>query len=768
MARDNDKGLYLPLRVDLSDWEKDLLRADVDLQKAMREMRSQVDDMKLQYDVKIAGARAAGNDIKALELENQRLNAIYDAQKQAVEALNRAYEKSVQEKGADAQASKALATQLVRESNAMERTRKQIEAQGLNLGKSISDGLANISPEFAKVRTAVAGVTSTMTKMGSTAAKAAKAVSGIGIAVATLGVAYTGLEAITNAVNDIATAGRDASDPIYQLRESLQSTYEDAEYLWRVTAIDGSNAESLANSLVKLDAALKKDTDGTSLASQALRRYGAELFTAYGKLKDYKAQLQELSKAAQLAASVGEYADFKASLPGAFRTTEFDHLLLGLQNYETLAKNAASATKVYYDELHKVSDWQNTVAEAQRNLDAIKGGFFAQASVKNLQNEVDTLKATAIVLKQNEAEYEKLGVKLGEITDAWTDFKGSATIAWESVKSDIAGGIKKLEEYEKIAKYVFALNPANLVGGAVLDYFKEKYDQAKKQLDTVKTDVKKEREDNEKQAQEAEKNKNLGTVNKEVPLTEKKDNKEKQKAEQEEKRRLDAQRRLEKELRDIQATEYQREIYALQDKIQAYRDEGVAEVEANKLYNAEKERIDKKYYEKLQAERQKSAQQAEAAYKKEAEMAKQAREANISDAEQTLRNNLKLIRYIQNEQKKGTYTEENAKEYANKLYMRQNGFRQSDIDALKTVGVDTLKQVADARSRIFADFANIQAPTQPAGNTVTNNVTNNNTVQFDNTVVEDIGTMEKLANKVAEIIIPQIEQALNGTSQYGY
>ena len=731
--------------------------------------------MKLQYDVKIAGARAAGNEIKALELENQKLNAIYDAQKQAVEALNRAYEQSVRDKGADAQASKALATQLVRESNAMERTRRQIEAQGLNIGKSISDGLANISPEFAKVRTAVAGVTSTMTKMGSTAAKAAKAVSGIGIAVATLGVAYTGLEAITNAVNDIATAGRDASDPIYQLRESLQSTYEDAEYLWRVTAIDGSNAESLANSLVKLDAALKKDTDGTSLASQALRRYGAELFTADGRVKDYKAQLQELSKAAQLAASVGEYADFKASLPGAFRTTEFDHLLLGLQNYETLAKAAASSTQVYYDELHKLSDWQNTVAEAQRNLDAIKGGFFAQASVKNLQNEVDTLKATAIVLKQNEAEYEKLGVKLGEITDAWTDFKGSASIAWESVKADIVAGGKKLEEFVNLVKKAAQENPyvqtiaplMNFIPSVVQDYFKEKYDKAKAQLDTVKQEVKKEREDNEKQAQEAEKNKNLGTVNTEVPLTEKKDNKEKQKAEQEEKRRIEAQRRLEKELRDIQATEYQREIYALQDKIQAYRDEGVAEVEANKLYNAEKERIDKKYYEKLQAERQKSAQQAEATYKKEAEMAKQAREANISDAEQTLRNNLKLMRYIQNEQKKGTYTEENAKAYADKLYMRQNGFRQADVDALKSVGVDTLKQLADARSRIFGDFGKIQAPGQQA-NTVTNNVTNNNTVNFDNTVVEDIGTMEKLANKVAEIIIPQIQQALNGTSQYGY
>ena len=76
MAKNNDNGLYLPLKINLSEWEQDLMRADEDLQKMMREMRSSMSDLKLRYDVEIAGAKAAGNDAKALELENQKLNRI--------------------------------------------------------------------------------------------------------------------------------------------------------------------------------------------------------------------------------------------------------------------------------------------------------------------------------------------------------------------------------------------------------------------------------------------------------------------------------------------------------------------------------------------------------------------------------------------------------------------------------------------------------------------------------------------------------------------
>ena len=128
MAKDNDKGLYLPLRIDLTQWEADLAAADADVQKEMRKMRAATSDLKLRYDVEIANAKVAGDSVKAIELENRKLNAVYEAQKKAVEALNAAYQKSVKEKGADAKASVGLANALVKESKALERTKLQIEA----------------------------------------------------------------------------------------------------------------------------------------------------------------------------------------------------------------------------------------------------------------------------------------------------------------------------------------------------------------------------------------------------------------------------------------------------------------------------------------------------------------------------------------------------------------------------------------------------------------------------------------------------------------
>ena len=87
----NDNGLYLPLKIDLTEWEKSLTQADADLQKSMRQMKSAVSDLRLRYDVEIA--KNAGNELKQIEIQNAKLNHIYMVQQQAVEALNRSYEK---------------------------------------------------------------------------------------------------------------------------------------------------------------------------------------------------------------------------------------------------------------------------------------------------------------------------------------------------------------------------------------------------------------------------------------------------------------------------------------------------------------------------------------------------------------------------------------------------------------------------------------------------------------------------------------------------
>lgn len=129
MARNSDNGLYLPLKIDMSSWEQSLLQADETLQKEMRKMRSAMKDLRMRYDVEITGAKLAGDDVKALELETEKLNRLFVEQENVVNALNNAYQKSVQEKGENSKASQALAQQLVRESKELDRLKNQINVR---------------------------------------------------------------------------------------------------------------------------------------------------------------------------------------------------------------------------------------------------------------------------------------------------------------------------------------------------------------------------------------------------------------------------------------------------------------------------------------------------------------------------------------------------------------------------------------------------------------------------------------------------------------
>lgn len=739
----NDKGLYLPLKINLTEWEQSLTKADADFQRAMNEMKSANKDLVLRYDVEIAGAKAAGNDVKVMELETAKLNRLLEVQKQELEALNRAYEKTVKSQGASSDAAQALAKNLVAQSKAVERTQAQLDAKGLNLGKRLSDSLASFSPQFAAIRNVTQDITGGLSSMGAAAGVAAKAIGGIGLAASGFAAIYTGLEKATKYVNDMAAAGVNASDPIYQLRESLQSTYEDAEYLYGVTRVDGTNAESLANALVKLDAALLNDSEGTSRATLTLQKYGAELRNADGSVKTYREQLQELSRAAQTAAAAGQFAEFKAGLPKAFATTQFDHLLLGLENYAKQARIASNDSKILYGELHSVTDWTNTLALAQQRLDAIKGGAYAPAAIENLKQEVDTQVAIANVLEKNKKKYADAAKAVGNITNEFTKLKGAAVIAFESIRND-ASKFSILDSWKNAG-------PFQLITNGIM-----KLRDAYKQVEEEQTAVADKRKLEEARQDDIKLNKIDNTVD-----TKKEDQKEEQAQKAALDRQKAAQEQFQRELRDLRSTEYEREINQLNDRVEKWRQANISEVDIAARAALEKEAIDKKYYDKQQAELQRQTKAQEAEYNKQVEVAKKAREASISDAEATLRNNLKLMRYIQAEQKKGTYSDDKARDYANKLYLRQNGFRQSDITALQNFGTERLKELGNARDRLFAGFA---GPPVASGSTNNVNITNN----FDGTVVEDVAAMDKLANKVAEIITPAIQQALRGGTQYGY
>ena len=767
MAKDNDNGLYLPLKVDFDAWEQSLASLDEPLQKKMRELRKTASDIKLKYQVEISGAKAAGDQLKVMELETKKLNELMKLQTATVNGLTEAYKKQVAQEGANSKGAQALAREIQKQTIELNKMKEQYNNLGAGLGTKIADSLSAVSPAFATFRNSLNAVTSQFKSLQETAGGVGVAIGSIGVAITAAAASYKALGALTNYVDNVAEAGRNASDKIYQLRETMESSNEEAEKLWAVTAIDGSNADSLNNALIKLNRTLKKDADGTSLAAQTLRRYGAEIRDAQGNLKSHLEILQEISKARNLAASRGELGDFKAGLGGAFATTEFDHLLAGLNNYIALAESAKIETKYLYDELHSLGDLRNANAEVERQIEAIKGGIFAGAAKKNLEERLDYEVALGNVIAKNRDEYGKVAEKLGEITTEFTAFKGAASLAWESIKKDVADNIETIKGYaaklksvhdwlQKIREMTPAGKLLGWVGDKVGNYFGEKYDESRAKLDAEKEKatqrrLQKQKEAAEKDAAQKEANKNAKLAD----ITNKKQTKADEAAAQ---KRADAQKKLAEELRSIQQTEYEREIQRIADKRDAFIAAGASEVDASKLYALEKEAIDKKYYDKQRSENEKMVKQAQDAYKQMSDAQKRQREANISEAEKNLQNNLKIIRKLQKEEAMGGDYIGRTKEYADKLYKKKLGVKDSDIAALSKYGNALISDIANARDRVLGIFGGEQAP-QPQ-----QNVNNQNTVNvtFDNTVIDNEAGLVNLANKVAQLIIPSIEKAIGG------
>lgn len=721
MARDNNNGLYLPLKIDLSAWEQSLSQADADLQKAMREMRSSVSDMKLRYDVEIAGAKAAGDQLKAVELEEKKLTAIYETQKRAVEALNKAYLKSVQDKGASAKASQALARQLVNETKAMERTKAQLDARSLNIGKTLSDGLAKVSPEFARIRQSVAGVTSSLSGMGGTAVTVAKAIGGIGVAAAGVAAAYSGAKAISDGMRETAETAANASESVFMLAERLNLTYEEAEQLDAVFTLDGTSAETFVNAVQKLNKQLMTAGEEGNVATNMLARYGVELRNADGTQKTYVQQLQALADGYKKAKQAGEDLDFMTATLGS-GGNQFVHLLNGLDDYIAKTNELTRAKQTDYDLNHELLTINGQLMLQQKELAKASGNAYGNTAVEAKKQELEFLKERTRLMNENKELYKDYAENMKLLNSLIVKVEGKTSLWLDRMKNglvQVAAGWGLL--FEKIFGDEKKLSQANL------DALKQKTEPVKQER-PAQIDTKAEKEALKEQERALEKMKQ-------------------------------ARERFDKEMRDATATQYEKEIYALEDKRRAYIAEGIAEVDANRLFAEQKSQIEQRYFDKLTQERQKQATQAKQAYEKEIEMAKKAREQSMSEAENTLKNNIKLLRYIQNEQKKGTYTDSGAREYANKLYMRQNGFNMNDVSFMKDFGVGRLQELADARTRIFGQFAETPPPSAP--------VTSNVTVNFDNTIVEDASAMDKLANKVAEIITPAIQQALRG-GDYSY
>ena len=167
MAKKGRKGLYLTLRIDLQQWEKDLAAADADLKAKIKDLRAEASRVKLQYDVQIANADAAGDQMRKFQLQQAKLNQLIEIQTTKVRGLEAAWQKEVATSGAASAASEKLARSLAYEQIYLAKLKKDMNGMNAGFGTKLADTLSSISPTFASIRSNVNMVMSSFGSLSS-------------------------------------------------------------------------------------------------------------------------------------------------------------------------------------------------------------------------------------------------------------------------------------------------------------------------------------------------------------------------------------------------------------------------------------------------------------------------------------------------------------------------------------------------------------------------------------------------------------------------
>lgn len=754
MARRNqDKGLYLPLRINLDEWEKSLMGADKELKQAMRKMTAEIKDLKFRYSVEIEGAKASGDYMRAIQLRTAQTNQLLETQTQIVNRLANAYAK-LDNKDSD------KARNMEKELNVQRKILYQLQQEQSNIGEGIgsmiSDALASASPEFAKFRNVVKSVSGELVAMTGVSKTALTALKGLGGAAIFAVGTYQGLKLVTNNLHNMANAASEAAEPIYQLREEMGSTYEEAERLHTAVKVDGGDARVLVADLNQLFRSMKRGNGDTSMAAKTMKAYGVELADASGHMKSHIEMLRELANGFKRAQAVGQGADFLAGT--GLGNNKYMHLLNDLDYYLNKADEVNNATKKEYAELHNLNDMRAAAAESARELAIAKGQLYGGYATENLQKEIDANKALAKYYQDNADNVKKWAKAQGELSAVFTDMSTAKDLALVEIGDKL---VDLLNKYKDLAEYIQDNPLAKYFGGGVSyiqmnmlpkwlankggEWFKGK-------LDTAQQMREQEQSEREYMAEIEDMQKN---INEEYRKQEQEKITAVRERVEEEKKAAEAYKKFNDAMFNATASDYDKAIKRIQDEKQAFLDAKVSEVDAERLYAIQKAQIDQQYYDKRKQEEDAIAKKTQESYQKQIEAAKRAREASISEAEQTLRTNLKLVRYMERVRKQGGDYQTEGRQYAEKLYLRQNGFRQTDIDLLKQFGVSFVKDIANVRDRLFSDFA-------PAQNVTTNNNTTN--INIDRPVLTDESLINQLASKVADKLAPAFQQPASGNS----
>lgn len=728
--------LFASVGLDISQLDADFVNADKTVQANLSKLRSDKNIVRLKMELETSKLGEAASQTDILKIREEALTQQMHLQQQAIALVNAEYQKSVQAKGENSYESQRLQANLLKEqkaysdmTNQLQRTQSQQKQQSSKDFNSYFGGKNNNvntgpMPDFSKMipsASGSSGIGGIFTAIGDGIKGASSALLGFGVAIKALGKIKDLLKPAIDAIMQLSQEAMKAGENAYQLSQRMNITASEAGHLGNVLAMGNVDTETLYKTMAKLDKQLLSTGSESGNAAQMLSNLGVSLKDANGDLLPVNEQLNQLAVAYQRAAKAGQEEEFIVEVLGS-RGQQLIPILREMKDIQEATSDIEPAN-VDPQEMHQLT-----------------------IETKKLDLQFASLKKT-------------IGAAFAPLL--------------EEIIPAVASGIKKVHELIKAA---------------------ENFGRSDEEIAAIK----KNREEQAKAAKEKKDSEEDFTAltlanNKQMADDYDKWRKEQEKKDEEAAKATQA---INDETFKLTHTTYQNQMLDLQRKVEDYRNKGVDEasitamVEAqkakaieeynnntvakiNEVYNTELENRLANIEREKQAWRQKGVDEVTATQWAE----KQKQDAVRNAALEAIKNDRKRLEQVRDAMKQqevmtGTGVDVNG----NKI-----NFSFQNPNSMQGLAKQWIEE---ERSKLGIGPNDTFSPELINAYQQMNNLTKNNlipgleanpglaktgttisapiTIQIDNPVVTDTAGISQLADKVADVIQPAIQQAIGG------
>ena len=212
-----------------------------------------------------------------------------------------------------------------------------------------------------------------------------------------------------------------AGEAVYQLSQRYQITTKEASEMNRILKITGSDADTAAKTIMRLDKALSGNSAEGKKARDTLELFGVSLTDANGKILPMNQQLAELAKGYRAAADAGYGQEYVMNTLGVRGLA----LISVLQNYNEAAEVASKVKGIGLnpEEMHKASLQLKEMELQFGQLKLASGAAITPLVMELLPQLLPYLQESAVWINKNKNEIASTAKTLVQIVALYESIK---------------------------------------------------------------------------------------------------------------------------------------------------------------------------------------------------------------------------------------------------------------------------------------------------------------------------------------------------------